>query len=234
MARIRTIKPEFWTDEKVVECSPSARLLFVGTWNFADDYGNLQLSAKQIKAKILPCDNVKIETLLQELIDSRLLIEYSTSRGKFLHINNFTKHQKIDKPSSPQCPPFPFDEDSETTPLPLVEGSPLEGKGREGKGEEGSKSVPAAPPSPTVPRFIKPPIPEIMAYCEERDNRVDPQKFYDHYESNGWKVGRNPMKDWRAAVRTWERSGYETGLPGDGAGVVEQAEKIRQKYGVMK
>ena len=100
--------------------------------------------------------------------------------------------------------------------------------------KEKSKSVPAAPPSPTVPRFIKPPIPEIMAYCEERDNRVDPQKFYDHYESNGWKVGRNPMKDWRAAVRTWERSGYETGLPGDGAGVVEQAEKIRQKYGVMK
>ena len=57
-------------------------------------------------------------------------------------------------------------------------------------------------------RFSKPTIDEIGDYCKERNNRIDPQKFFDYYESNGWKVGKNPMKDWKAAVRTWERNGY--------------------------
>lgn len=55
-------------------------------------------------------------------------------------------------------------------------------------------------------RFVKPTIEEVKAYCQERSNRVDPQRFVDHYESNGWRVGANPMKDWKAAVRTWEKN----------------------------
>ena len=51
MARIRTVKPEFWTDRRVGECSPNARLLFIATWNFADDHGGLDRSAKQLKAQ---------------------------------------------------------------------------------------------------------------------------------------------------------------------------------------
>lgn len=58
--------------------------------------------------------------------------------------------------------------------------------------------------------FKKPTIDEIKAYCQERNNSVDPDKFYNYYASNGWKVGKNPMKDWKAAVRTWEKSGYNT------------------------
>lgn len=55
-------------------------------------------------------------------------------------------------------------------------------------------------------RFKKPTLEDIKNYCNERNNNVDPQRFYDYYESNGWKVGKNSMKDWKAAVRTWERS----------------------------
>jgi uncharacterized protein YdaU (DUF1376 family) len=55
-------------------------------------------------------------------------------------------------------------------------------------------------------RFVKPTLSEIQEYCDTRGNSVDAQKFLDYYESNGWKVGRNGMKDWRAAVRTWERN----------------------------
>ena len=51
-----------------------------------------------------------------------------------------------------------------------------------------------------------PTLDEVKAYCNERNNRVDPERFIDYYTSNGWKVGKNPMKDWKAAVRTWERS----------------------------
>ncbi len=55
-------------------------------------------------------------------------------------------------------------------------------------------------------RFAKPNVEDIIDYCNERNNHVDAQKFYDYYSSNGWKVGKNPMKDWKAAVRTWEKN----------------------------
>ena len=54
--------------------------------------------------------------------------------------------------------------------------------------------------------FSPPSLAEIKAYCVSRQNEVDAERFYDYYTANGWKVGKNPMKDWRAAVRTWERS----------------------------
>lgn len=104
MARIRTIKPDFWTDEKLTECSVSARLLFIGTWNFADDNGNLDRSPKQIKARVFPIDNIECEPLLQELIAQGLLTEYSVNDKIYLHIQGFTKHQLINRPSKPVCP----------------------------------------------------------------------------------------------------------------------------------
>ena len=54
-------------------------------------------------------------------------------------------------------------------------------------------------------RFTPPSLDEVKSYCNERNNAVNPEAFVDFYESKGWKVGREPMKDWRAAVRTWER-----------------------------
>ena len=57
-----------------------------------------------------------------------------------------------------------------------------------------------------VKRFVKPTVVDIAEYCIERNNSVDAEKFYDYYSSNGWKVGKNPMKDWKASVRTWEKN----------------------------
>lgn len=56
----------------------------------------------------------------------------------------------------------------------------------------------------TTKRFHPPTAEEVQAYCLERENGIDAQRFIDYYESNGWKVGKNPMKNWKAAVRTWE------------------------------
>lgn len=55
-------------------------------------------------------------------------------------------------------------------------------------------------------RFTKPTLEEVQAYCIERGNGVDAQHFIDYYEAKGWIVGKSPMKDWKAAVRTWERN----------------------------
>lgn len=132
MARIRTIKPDFWTDEKLTDCSLSARLLFIGTWNFADDSGNLDRSHKQIKARVFPLDNVDCEPLLLELITQGLLIEYAVEGKQYLHIKGFEKHQLINRPSKPTCPSY---EDSV---------SPHAGrKGR--KGKEGTSSTKEKP-----------------------------------------------------------------------------------------
>lgn len=58
--------------------------------------------------------------------------------------------------------------------------------------------------------FSKPTIEEIINYCRERANKVDPHRWLDHYTSNGWKVGKNSMKDWKASVRTWEKNNNGT------------------------
>jgi hypothetical protein len=52
---------------------------------------------------------------------------------------------------------------------------------------------------------------EVQAYCLERKNQVDPALWFARYESNGWRVGATTMKDWKAAVRYWERNGYSNG-----------------------
>lgn len=64
---------------------------------------------------------------------------------------------------------------------------------------------PTGETTPKQKKFVKPTLEEVQAYCQERGNSVDAHRWLDYYESNGWKVGKNPMKDWRAAVRTWER-----------------------------
>lgn len=65
-------------------------------------------------------------------------------------------------------------------------------------------------------RFSKPSLLELQTYCLERKNTVDTQRFFDYYESNGWKVGKNPMKDWRASIRTWEKSDINNQKPQNG------------------
>jgi len=67
-------------------------------------------------------------------------------------------------------------------------------------------------------RFVPPTVDEVAAYCRERGNRVDPQRFVDFYESKGWKVGKSPMKCWRASVRGWEKdSASNRGSPHKGS-----------------
>lgn len=83
------------------------------------------------------------------------------------------------------------------------------------------QDVPSAPPSPcpspcpspnsisgkppTRPHFSQPTLDDVAGYCAERGNQIDPQRFVDYYTANGWRVGKNPMRNWKAAVRNWER-----------------------------
>ena len=73
------------------------------------------------------------------------------------------------------------------------------------KKRDAKASQKKAPTKSSPARFIPPSVEDVRAYCLERNNRVDAEGFVSFYESNGWRVGKNPMKDWKAAVRTWEK-----------------------------
>jgi hypothetical protein len=72
----------------------------------------------------------------------------------------------------------------------------------------------ATPPPTRTKRFVPPTVEEVAQYCFERMSKVDPQRFVDYYTSNGWMVGKNKMKDWKAAVRTWDQKEKPTGRKG--------------------
>lgn len=91
------------------------------------------------------------------------------------------------------CDPMPNDNDNEND-------NDNDNENDNDKGVQGD--IP-----PTRKRsFVKPSLSEVEAYCNERGNGIDPAMFLDHYEANGWMVGKNKMRDWRAAIRTWERN----------------------------
>lgn len=75
-----------------------------------------------------------------------------------------------------------------------------------GKSKLNTKSLLGAKSPRTQKRFVPPTVEEVTAYCRDRENGIDPEAWMAHYTANGWRVGRNPMQDWRAAVRTWEQN----------------------------
>ena len=80
------------------------------------------------------------------------------------------------------------------------------------------------------PRFQAPTVDQVREYCRERKNNVDPQRFVSHYEAVGWKIGKNPMKDWKAAVRTWERNEEPKKKPSNYWGEQPKASTIKSAY----
>lgn len=76
--------------------------------------------------------------------------------------------------------------------------------------QSSSHSLNYSPPK-TDPRFVKPTVEELQTYIDEKGYNLDAEYFYDYYERNGWMVGKNKMKDWKAAIRTWNKNKYGTG-----------------------
>jgi hypothetical protein len=141
MARIRTVKPEFWTSAQVMECSRDARLLFIGIWNFCDDKGRMVYMPKTIKAQVLPGDDVTadfVARLVDELSANGLVLIYTVDGKEYLQVTGW-HHQKIDKPKESKLPPPPGE--SSATPRRTVA---TDLKGSEGKGEDQRAAASAA------------------------------------------------------------------------------------------
>ncbi len=114
MSRIRTIKPEFWVDEGVAMLSRDARLLYIATWNLADDEGILRWSADFIRSQVFPYDADmtarRIEKLMAELVEGDFLFPYDTGRVRqhLAVVVRFRKHQRINRAQPSKLPPPPL------------------------------------------------------------------------------------------------------------------------------
>lgn len=109
MARIRTVKPEFWTSAQVMECQPLTRLLFIGMLNFADDAGRMGYSPKTLKAQVFPSDDfpvADIQRMIVELSSNGLVLIYAVDGKEYIQITGW-HHQRIDRPKTSSIPgPF--------------------------------------------------------------------------------------------------------------------------------
>lgn len=160
MARIRTIKPEFFTSLTIADLTPEQRLTFIGLWTHVDDEGRCIDDPRLIKAAVWPLDDRgagDIEVDLKALTASSLITRYTLNRKRYLAVTNWHEHQRINRPTSsnlpdpddceilpPPPPPTSRNDGSGSAHAHLSEPSPLERKGREGKGREGNRETCAA------------------------------------------------------------------------------------------
>jgi hypothetical protein len=194
-------------------------------WIHCDDEGVHPYLPRQLKMECFPGDNfaiADIQAMLDQLIAVGLLYPYSNDGREYLHVTGW-KHQKIDRPQ-PARYPGPHHERSTPIQIAFVEqstnvrrtfvpdtirsdrkGSDKDTIGEDGTREGESIGTGATSSRPRASRFTRPSLAEISAYCRERNNAVDPQRFLDYYDANGWRVGKNPMRNWQAAVRNWEK-----------------------------
>lgn len=175
MARIRTIKPEFWTSEQVADCSPTARLLFVGLWTFSDDAGRHPASVKRLKMEVFPADNFtldQVHCMVNELIRAGLVKQY-THKGERFWVVTGWHHQKIEKPNVKYPEPREFDDVSATLRGVVGDESSngsravdhvyvMESKGMESKGVESNGKEGILPATDVAEKKTKPELPEAF------------------------------------------------------------------------
>ncbi len=205
MARIRTIKPEFWTSEQVMELTPMARLLFIGMWNFCDDKGVHPVAFKTLKAEVFPADDVtaaQVEQWVGEMIEQSLLEIFHDDSGRAWWFVTGWHHQLINRPSKTRYPSPPRnspqpeaagnedslidDDDSGVNKAPThggltedslsIHGGLTEDSLTEGKGREGSKALSG---KPDRVNGLRPESREVLSFLNELTGRE-----YESVESN--------------------------------------------------
>lgn len=186
MPRIRTIKPEFFTSLTIASLPLEARLTFIGLWTHVDDEGRCVDDTRLIRAAVWPLDerlSSDIETDLKRLTESSLIVRYEVDGRRYLAVQGWREHQKINRPTLSKLPAPPDrpihrghqPPPAETQPSgiggshqrPLTEDSLAERKGKEGKGREG-KGVP--PPADAGALTLSTPyiVGEWLEHCRKR------------------------------------------------------------------
>jgi hypothetical protein len=206
MARIRTIKPEFFTSLTIADLTPEQRLTFIGLWTHCDDEGRAVDDARLIKAAVWPLDDrtaADIETDLRALTESSLITRYTLNRKPFLVVNGWREHQRINRPTpskhpapeqgetAPAPPLTSGNDDSPTTHTHLTEDSRPERNREQGKEQgTGNREQDTSGPASQLPDTVQL-RDDIERICDHLADRV---------ERNGSKRP-TITKAWRTAAR---------------------------------
>jgi len=227
MPRARNIKPSFFTNENLVELPLEDRLLFIGLWTMADRSGRMEDRPKRIKITLFPADNIDVDESLQRLQEAGFLERYQIDGRKYIQIWKFEKHQNPHKNEAHSSIPAPEGYGASTVQAPYKHGAahadslipdsliPESSSKRaanasdmqtqcERNASASNKHANASKSNTTASRFTPPTKEEVSEYCKQRRSPVDAQRFVDFYAAKGWMIGKNKMRDWKAAVRTWE------------------------------
>lgn len=221
MPKIRGVKPDYWTDDAIVELSIPARLLFIGLWNYACDNGHLQDKSKQIKMRLLPGDDVNVAELLRELAERDRIQRVEG----YIVIPNFTKHQRPDRRYFQTCDAPGCTRETEVS-KPETRSAPREtttgtrgglevgsmGPRVDGdgelmvKGSDGESSAAKKPRRATqLPADFKPTDHHTqLAVSLGVDLMTEVEKFADHHRAKG-----STFKDWNSALNNWLRKSAE-------------------------
>lgn len=195
MARIRTIKPEFFTSEDIVSLTPLTRLFYVSLWCEADREGRLEWKPGTFKLRYLPGDKCSVETLGVDLAARGLLFFYMVDGVKYAEIPTFTRHQVINNRESDSK--IPINPDACARVKVACTRVEAEGKeGREGKGMERSWG---AKRRTQIPADFYPNETGLnAATAKNLTVAVELTRFRDYHGGKG-----SVMLDWQAAWRTW-------------------------------
>jgi hypothetical protein len=212
--RIRTIKPEFFTHEGLFEAEQETklpiRIAFAGLWCVADREGRFKWEPRRIGVQILPYDAIDFSRVLHALTTRGFVLKYRVNDAWFGWIPSFSKHQVINNRESDSVLPDFAENGANTEEIDACatrearddHAGQGEGKGREGnkegKGKEGDGAS-----APRV-RFVPPTREQLdLEAAKIGLPSIEVDKFVAHYTSNGWKVGKSPMKSWPSALAGW-------------------------------
>jgi hypothetical protein len=226
-----------WTNsERFDELSTEAEVFFTRLIMKADDFGGFYGNTKLLKSHLFPLKEFKHSRILpwiKECADIGIIIYYEVDDKQYVRIVDFGQRTRIMKSKFPEPP---TNDGQLTDGVPTGDG--LKPNQTETKPKQNPKpksdSVGSSSEQPQAPKrkvFKPPTLDEVFVYCQERGKGINAQQWHDHYTSNGWMVGKNKMKDWKAAVRTWERNNINNGGTGQNTGRRAQSTTIaRQDY----
>lgn len=218
MSRIRTIKPEFFTSEDIVELTPLARVFYIALWCEADREGRFKWKPKTLKMRYLPSDDCDINELANELIQLGLISIYTISNTEFAEIPSFSRHQVINNREKESD--IPENPDKVDACVTRESGEKAEGKGRKGKegnrkGKEGESNLSFTNDPPTeameyynyVAKDLG--LPAVTKMTKARKSKVE-KRIEDAGGLDGWKSVVDKLRESRLCQgqnsRGWKAS----------------------------
>jgi len=208
----RILKDSICRSEKINSLSDWHFRLWACLIVYVDDYGRGDARPQIIKGMCFPLRErvtfKDIEKGLADLAGAGCVSLYTVDGKPYLYFPNWEQHQRVRTKVSK----YPAPEDEEVMPPSAAYCGQLpQNVARIQNPESDPNPKSESNNKGSSARFIPPTIDDVRQYCKEKGYAISPEQFVDYYSSNGWKVGKNPMVDWRAAVRNWGRKEQHNG-----------------------